>query len=80
MTRRHPAMRITQLALGGLLLVLAIDNFLDMGRSATNVLGNAIASSVVARWEGVLGPETAPEVEPPHAPSRGLDGDTPVQA
>ena len=38
----------------GLLLVLAVDQFLDMGRSATNVVGNSIASSVVAKWEGEL--------------------------
>jgi Na+/H+-dicarboxylate symporter len=35
----------------GLLLVLAIDQLLDMGRSATNVVGNAVASAVVARSE-----------------------------
>lgn len=35
----------------GLLLVLAIDHFLDMGRSATNVIGNAVAATVVAKWE-----------------------------
>ena len=38
----------------GLLLVLAVDHFLDMGRSATNVIGNAVAATVVARWEGQL--------------------------
>jgi Na+/H+-dicarboxylate symporter len=38
----------------GLLLVLAIDHFLDMGRSATNVVGNAVAASVIAKWEGGL--------------------------
>ena len=53
----------------GLLLILAVDHFLDMGRSATNVVGNAVASSVVARWEGDLGPELSPEIEPLHAPS-----------
>ncbi|MBX3164256.1 MAG: dicarboxylate/amino acid:cation symporter [Bacteroidetes bacterium] len=36
----------------GLLLLLAIDQLLDMGRSATNVVGNAVASAVVARLEG----------------------------
>jgi Na+/H+-dicarboxylate symporter len=36
----------------GLLLILAIDQFLDMGRSATNVVGNALAAAVLARWEG----------------------------
>lgn len=41
----------------GLLLLLGIDHFLDMGRSATNVIGNSIATAVVAKWEGEL---TAP--------------------
>jgi Na+/H+-dicarboxylate symporter len=58
----------------GLLLILAVDHFLDMGRSATNVVGNAVASSVVARWEGTLEPELPPDIEPPHAPSRGTKG------
>jgi Na+/H+-dicarboxylate symporter len=53
----------------GLLLILAVDHFLDMGRSATNVVGNAVASSVVARWEGHLDPELPPDIEPSHAPS-----------
>ena len=53
----------------GLLLILAVDHFLDMGRSATNVVGNAVASSVVARWEGDLDPEEPADIEPPHAPS-----------
>jgi Na+/H+-dicarboxylate symporter len=35
----------------GLLLILAVDQFLDMGRSATNVVGNAVATAVIARWE-----------------------------
>jgi len=47
----------------GLLLIMGIDQFLDMGRTATNVLGNSIASAVVARWEGALGPAT-PEIAP----------------
>jgi Na+/H+-dicarboxylate symporter len=53
----------------GLLLILAVDHFLDMGRSATNVVGNAVAASVVARWEGNLDPEEPIDREPPHAPS-----------
>lgn len=40
----------------GLLLILAVDHFLDMGRSATNVVGNAVASAVIARWEGGFDP------------------------
>jgi len=38
----------------GLALLLGIDPLLDMGRSATNVLGNAIATAVVSKWENEL--------------------------
>ena len=44
----------------GLLLILGIDHFLDMGRTATNVLGNAIATAVVAKWEDAIDPVPAP--------------------
>jgi Na+/H+-dicarboxylate symporter len=59
----------------GLLLILGVDAFLDMGRSATNAIGNSIASAAVAKWEGELLPadeaernaktlDTAPEAAP----------------
>jgi Na+/H+-dicarboxylate symporter len=38
----------------GLLLLLGIDQVLDMGRSATNVVGNAVATAVISKWEGGL--------------------------
>ena len=38
----------------GLLLILTVDHILDMGRSATNVIGNTVASAVVAKWEGQI--------------------------
>lgn len=38
----------------GLALLLGIDPLLDMGRSATNVIGNSIATAVVSKWEGEL--------------------------
>ncbi|MBW8892133.1 MAG: dicarboxylate/amino acid:cation symporter [Burkholderiales bacterium] len=41
-------------------LVLGVDHLLDMGRSATNVVGNSVAAAVVAKWEGEL---TEPEPE-----------------
>jgi Na+/H+-dicarboxylate symporter len=41
----------------GLALLLGIDPLLDMGRSATNVIGNSVATAVVSKWEGELGPE-----------------------
>jgi Na+/H+-dicarboxylate symporter len=40
----------------GLLLIMGIDHFLDMGRTATNVLGNAIATTAVAKWENAIDP------------------------
>lgn len=39
-------------------LILGIDQLMDMARTATNVLGNCLASAVIARWEGELGTET----------------------
>lgn len=38
----------------GLLLILGVDTFLDMGRSATNAVGNSIAAAVIAKSEGEL--------------------------
>jgi len=38
----------------GLLLLLGIDHLLDMGRSATNVVGNAVATVAVSKWEKSL--------------------------
>jgi Na+/H+-dicarboxylate symporter len=35
----------------GLLLIIGIDQFLDMGRSATNVIGNSLATVAVSKWE-----------------------------
>jgi Na+/H+-dicarboxylate symporter len=42
----------------GLFLILGIDQFLDMGRSATNVIGNSLAASAVAKFEHDLGPSS----------------------
>ena len=64
----------------GVAIILAIDQFLDMGRTATNVVGNAVATSVITTWEGMLEVPEPAEAERPHAPShtphhgtRGLD-------
>ncbi len=51
------------LPLEGLALILGIDPFLDMGRSATSVAGNAVATAVVAKWEGEYDPNRAVPVE-----------------
>lgn len=41
----------------GVALILPIDHFCDMFRTGTNVLGNALATSVVSKWEGELSEE-----------------------
>jgi Na+/H+-dicarboxylate symporter len=43
----------------GIALILPIDHFCDMFRTATNVLGNALATSVVSKWENSLEPAAA---------------------
>lgn len=39
----------------GVAMLLAVDEVMDMGRTMINVIGNGLASAVIARWEGVLG-------------------------
>ena len=66
----------------GLLMIMGIDTFLDMGRSATNVIGNSLATSVVAKWEGELRPSMRsdpmtpcpPDMVPGDPPCRRIDG------
>jgi Na+/H+-dicarboxylate symporter len=63
----------------GLLMIMGIDTFLDMGRSATNVIGNSLATAVVAKWEGELAPEHAlgpDDVVPPDM----IPGELPAMA
>jgi proton glutamate symport protein len=43
------------LPLSGIALILGVDTLMDMARTSVNVLGNCLASVVVARWEGVFG-------------------------
>jgi Na+/H+-dicarboxylate symporter len=58
----------------GVAIILAIDQFLDMGRTATNVVGNAVATSVITKWEGMLEVEEPEFVEHPHAPAHTAHG------
>ena len=44
----------------GILLILGIDTFLDMGRSATNVIGNSLAAAVIDKWETQRRPPLSP--------------------
>lgn len=49
----------------GVAMVLAIDQILDMGRTMTNVIGNSVATAVVAKWEGrrQIGPDDASQFD-----------------
>jgi proton glutamate symport protein len=58
-----------KLPLEGVTLILGVDTLMDMGRTMTNVIGNCLASVVVARWEGVF--HEATEVELATAGARG---------
>jgi proton glutamate symport protein len=46
------ALQSFQLPLEGAAMILGIDAFMDMARTSVNVLGNCLASVVIARWEG----------------------------
>jgi Na+/H+-dicarboxylate symporter len=47
-------LRLLRGVLFRLALLLGIDPLLDMGRSATNVVGNSVATAVVSKWENAL--------------------------
>jgi Na+/H+-dicarboxylate symporter len=55
----------------GIAFILAVDHFMDMGRTATNVFGNAIATSVITKWEGMLEVREVEDGTHPEAPSHG---------
>ncbi|HEX2571073.1 MAG TPA: cation:dicarboxylase symporter family transporter [Polyangia bacterium] len=58
------------LPLEGVALILGVDELMDMARTAVNLLGNCLATAVVARWEGIELPEGSfAEAAPPEAPS-----------
>jgi proton glutamate symport protein len=52
------------LPLSGVTLVLGVDALMDMARTMTNVVGNCLATAVVARWEGQLQDNPTGELEP----------------
>lgn len=58
----------------GVAMLLAVDEIMDMGRTTINVIGNALASVVIARWEGVFGSEPAGAVEARRAEGLGDPG------
>ncbi len=52
------------LPLEGIALILGVDEFMDMARTSTNVIGNCLATAVVARWEGEFNDAGNEIVEP----------------
>lgn len=62
----------------GIALLLGVDTFLDMGRSVTNVFGNAIATVLITHWEGMLqvplDPDSPVAVPPHDTPEHGRKG------
>jgi Na+/H+-dicarboxylate symporter len=61
----------------GIAMILAVDEIMDMARSALNLTGNGLAACVIARWEGVFGEKPAEEAaaDLPHAPSSSRRGE-----
>ena len=57
------------LPLEGVALILAVDAFMDMGRTSINVVGNCLAAVVMARWEGSLGVPADASSRAAHAPT-----------
>jgi proton glutamate symport protein len=54
------------LPLAGVLLIIGVDELMDMARTTVNLVGNCLATAVVARWEGEfqpIVPETVPVVQ-----------------
>jgi len=53
-------------------IILGIDELMDMARTSVNVLGNCLATAVIARWEGEFNPETEKIQVYPPTPQGGL--------
>ncbi|HEX2610525.1 MAG TPA: cation:dicarboxylase symporter family transporter, partial [Gemmatimonadales bacterium] len=52
-----------QLPLEGVAVILGVDTLMDMGRTTINLVGNCLASVVMARWEGEFVPATSVKLE-----------------
>ncbi len=58
-------------------MLLAVDELMDMARTTINVIGNALASVVIARWEGVFG---VPDAATSEAPAPAAEATASVRA
>ena len=48
------------LPLEGVLLIIGVDELMDMARTTVNLVGNCLATTVMARWEGEYPPKSVP--------------------
>jgi proton glutamate symport protein len=55
------------LPLEGVLLIIGVDELMDMARTTVNLVGNCLATAVMARWEGEFPPKNLPEASSPHS-------------
>ena len=53
------------LPLEGVAVILGVDELMDMARTMVNLVGNCLATAVIARWEGELGTEPSPAARQP---------------
>ncbi len=65
---RHSPQRSFNLPVEGIAVILGVDTLMDMARTSVNLLGNCLATAVVARWEGVKLPDGPMTVEPEFEP------------
>ena len=70
------ALSFLKIPSGSMVLLLAVDQLFDMGRSAVNVIGNSIAATAVATWEGELVANRQPGQQPAHARSSSVRPET----
>ena len=52
------------LPLEAIAVILGVDAVMDMARTSVNLVGNCLATAVMARWEGVLGDEVTTDIIP----------------
>ena len=62
--------RFPPIPIAGLTLLLGVDRFMSEARAITNLIGNAVATMAIARWNGALDLDRARRI---------LDGDTPIE-
>jgi aerobic C4-dicarboxylate transport protein len=64
----------------GLTLLVGVDRFMSEARAITNLIGNAVATVVIARWEGVLDVNRARHILKVGSPPESVGGMLPVDA